>query len=603
MKLQSYQEGTTEQAGPTPQFDPIHGSRSAFGTQFGEQIEQAAQTITAPIIKEQEQERERLTTIQLANAESALHSAFLAATDKPESQPGAGDGGLKTKTGELARKAAPDVMKIVGETHTANLTGLTLPHAKALYESRSRGMLASYQDSVNQYVTDQDKVALRASVKTATTVGLSMIASNYKSPDLVARTEAEVETKLKALSNSEDGGASAGAHVNDWYSSVGQMLIRQNLKENTMAGIETAKKLASQYQPFLGEHAAQIEGEIVVATQKVGGVTAAMDAATKNTYPNSSLIDEQKAQSAIMARQDLDPFAKTFARTHLQSLISEGQAAQKNANEGSFSRIYSAYRTRGWAGIPTQDISYLRDQPVHQGTELWQKFLDIVRSDAIHAESRPETEGERRAYGAFLADIAAHPEKFSDMSIENFQADYHGSFNPRRRVEADSLVSGLKRPVGQTEGLSTNELKMVLQYGRQGGMFKNTDPTLWSPEDELRMESITSDVVSKRTSWMAMHPKQKPGPTEVQSWVKEWFEPNKVLGGFFHNETITRAEAVTNPAPYRGKTIIPKRILNQIDEALSQINLSHDDVNRQWMYRQWKAGIQNPTLDQFRTEP
>ena len=173
---------------------------------------------------------------------------------------------------------------------------------------------------------------------------------------------------------------------------------------------------------------------------------------------------------------------------------------------------------------------------------------------------------------------------------------YHDKFNPKRRVEADTLVAQLKNPAAQTEGLTHNELQLVLQYGRQEGYFKDKDPTNWSPEDGLRMEAITGDIQRQRAQWIQSHPKQKPGAEEVQKWVHGWYQPNTVLGNW-RDKTITKAEAVLTPEKYRNETIIPSSDLKQIDDALSKLRLSTDNVNRMWMYRQLHAKRAGPTVD------
>ena len=51
------------------------------------------------------------------------------------------------------------------------------------------------------------------------------------------------------------------------------------------------------------------------------------------------------------------------------------------------------------------------------------------------------------------------------------------------------------------------------------------------------------------------------------------------------------------PEKYRNETIIPSSDLKQIDDALSKLRLSTDNVNRMWMYRQLHAKRAGPTVD------
>jgi hypothetical protein len=588
MKLGTYNPSAQADAGQMPRFSDraIPGS---FGENVGQSIEQAAANVVSPIVEQQQKERERLTQIQLNNAESMLHAAYLNSMNGPD--------GLRKKTGEDARAAAPDVRKVIGQANEQIQKMDMLPHARDLYMMRAKSMLPAYENSINEYVTEQDKVALKASTRTAMAIGLSQISENYNNPELVAKTAAQVETKLSAFSRTEDGGASEGQHILEWNRSVGTTVIRNFLKEDTESGIAAAKKKLVEYKPFLGEHLATLEGEVKTAEEKVGGLSSAIRASQENLIPNTSLVNEANARNSILTNDKLTPMTKMYALTHLQTLMREGQIAQRQSNEGAFSRVYSTYRNGGFAKIPATDVAYLKDQPEHQGVELWQKFLEIVRSDALHAENKPETEGERIAYGRFLADYAAHKDKFADMSMERFQADYHAGFNPKRRVEADSLVASLKAPAAQTEGLTHDEMRMVLQYGRSNGYFKETDPTLWTPEDESRMEFVTRQIVGQRTLWMQSHPKQKPGPEEVQKWVKGIYDTNVVLNsGVFRDTRVNAIDINQNPTPYRGKTIIPAAQLKQIDEALDKVNLSHDDSNREFLYRKFLEQGQAPEL-------
>lgn len=580
MKLGLYEDRASPDSGIMPQYKETTPP-GAFGEGVGDTLNKAAAEVVDPLVQQQNQTRERIIQTQLNDSESKLHAAYLNAMNGPD--------GLKKKTGSDARAAAPDTRKIITDAFAQINKGEMLPHARDLFVMRSKTMMGAYENSINEYMNEQDKVGLAASTKTAMALGTAIISGGYKDDDLVAKTTAQVESKLSAYSRSQDGGASEGQHVQEWNKTVGLTVIRNNLKENTESGIATARKKLVQYTPFLGDQLHSVEGEINVAEEKIGGLTAAIKAAANNTNDNSTLVNEIDARSDILDNDKLTPTAKMFAMTHLQTLATEGAKAQDQANRGSFSRIYSAYRKGGFGTIPPEDVSYLRDQPEHQGVDQWQKFLNIVREDGLHKENQPETEEQRRAYGAFLADFAAHKDKFAAMPIESFQSDYHASFNPRRRVEADTLVSSLKTPVPQTEGLTHDEMRLVLQYGRSNGYFKETDPTLWSPEDELRMETITRGIEGQRTSWMQGHPKQKPGPDEVQKWVHQMYDPNVVLkSGFFRDTRINAIDAAINPAPYRGKTIIPAAQLKQIDEALDTVRLSHDDVNREWMYRKYQ---------------
>lgn len=585
MKLGLYESNTEFNPGGTPQFNE-RTVPGAFGEGIDQTLDKAASDVVDPLVQQQTQQRERLIQTQLNDSESKLHAAYLNAMNGPD--------GLKKKTGSDVRESAPDTRKIISDAFTQITKGEMLPHARDLFMMRSKTMMGAYENSINEYMNEQDKVALAASTRTATALGTAIISNGYRDDDLVAKTTAQVESKLSAYSRSQDGGASEGQHLQEWNKTVGLTVIRNYLKENTESGIAAARKKLVQYQPVLGEQLHSVEGEINIAEEKIGGLSAALRAAADNTNENSSFVNEIDARSDILGNDKLTPTSKMFALTHLQSLAGEGTRAQVQANQGSFSRIYSAYRNGGFGTIPSQDVAYLRDQPEHQGSDLWQKFLNIVREDSIHAENKPETEEERRAYGAFLADFAAHKDKFSAIPIEQFQADYHASFNPRRRVEADSMVSSLKAPAAQTEGLSHDEMRLVLQYGRTNGYFKETDPSLWSPQDELRMETIQRYIVNQRTSWMQSHPKQKPGPDEVQKWVKDMYDPNVVLkSGIFRDTRINAIDLSLNPTPYRGKTIIPAAQLNQIDAALDSVNLSHDDVNREWLYRKYQE--QNET--------
>lgn len=588
-RIGDYLPQVSRQVGPAPELRAVPGG---FGVQFGQELEQAAGNVLSPLVEAERKRREQLTSLQLSDAESATHAAMLKGfTD------------LKTKTGDDARLAAPDILSAVQDAANDAGNKDMLPHARELYNARVKNMLSNFNNSVQDYVNDQGKVALRASTKTATTLGLSLIGNDYQNDKFVADTAANVETKLQALSKMEDGGASAGANINDWYSSVGQVVIRNFLKENTMDGIQKAEKKLIEYKPQLGIHAATLEGEINTAKQKVGGLGAALKAAQTFTIPNTSFIDQGKGEQGILKDTTLDPFSKVFALEHFRSLVREGAETQKASNEDAFSRIYTAYRNGGWSAIDSKDISYLSKQPEHRGTELWQRFLDITRADALHAEAQPETEAERQAYGRFLADFAAHKEKYADMSMPDFQSGLHPLIYKGRRVEADAMVAGLKAPAQQTEGLTHDEMRLVLQYGRANGLFKETDPTLWSPTDELRMEAVTRGIQQQRAIWMQNHPKQKPGAEEAQKWVHDWFDPARVLGtGIFRNNQITKLDATMDPQPYRGKTIIPEKMLNQIDEALSQMRLSHDDVNREWIFRQYLQG-KTPTYENFRTNP
>jgi hypothetical protein len=588
-KIGDYIPQVSRQVGPAPE---LRAATGGFGLQFGQELEQAAGNVLSPLVEAERKRREQLTSLQLSDAESATHAAMLKGfTD------------LKTKTGDDARLAAPDILSTVQDAATDAGNQDMLPYARELYNARVKNMLSNFNNSVQDYVNDQGKVALRASTKTATTLGLSLIGNEYKNDKFVADTAANVETKLQALSKMEDGGASAGANINDWYSSVGQVVIRNFLKENTMDGIQKAEKKLIEYKPQLGIHAATLEGEISTAKQKVGGLGAALKAAQTFTIPNTSFIDQGKGEQDILKDKTLDPFSKVFALEHFRSLVKEGESTQKAYNEDAFSRIYTAYRNRGWSAIDSKDIAYLSKQPEHRGTELWQRFLDITRADAQHDASRPPTEEENRAYGQFLGDIAEHPEKYADMTMPSFQSTYHPTFNQSRRVEADAMVAKLKNPAQQTEGLTPDELRLVLQYGRQEGFFTEKDSTLWSPKDELRMEAVVRDVQGKRTTWMKNNPHKKPGAKEAQEWIHEWFDPLRVLGtGIFRNDRITKLDATMDPQPYRGKTIIPEKLLNQIDEALSQMKVSHDDINREWIFRQYLQG-KTPTFEDYRTNP
>jgi hypothetical protein len=167
--------------------------------------------------------------------------------------------------------------------------------------------------------------------------------------------------------------------------------------------------------------------------------------------------------------------------------------------------------------------------------------------------------GQQVALAKLMADVADNPEKYATMQPEEFARTWFPQLHRSDRDRASGLLASMHAQANKPDKLSPIEQKMLLQLGREAGVFdpKQNDVSKWNDDDAqnfyVAQQRIAEMIATEKTATG-----KAPDLEKVKKWITEELlrggkQEGKGFFGFGGNQTRLEAEAKGELGGYQPK--------------------------------------------------
>jgi hypothetical protein len=515
------------------------------------------------------------------------------ATDQPP-KPNVPRGFLYTQ-GESAVAASGDTLAHMQAVRAQLAKELSNERQKTLFNEQANGIWESGRRQVEKHVSQQIQVAKEASVETRKATALTAIANSFADDEGATLQMKSVESSIRALAVSKEDG---DHRVAEWEQHAISTRLNQFIAYKDWKG---AENLFAAGKDKLGEHAGQYERQISLLREGVLGEETATRIVTDSTDRSSGWVNPADA----MKKLDELPAGpiKDETRQRLEHRLAVAHQQKEQTIDQVFNRALSDYQKGNTLGaVSAADKAFLQD--ARNDPKQWERLRAIARADADHARGVPRSPQQEAALTAFRVWVADNPDKAATMSPEAFNREWAPQLDRRDREAAGALLAGSHAKENGTQKLSPIEDKLLLQVGRDAGVFpaQSNDVAKWDDESAR----VYYQAIQKLTDKTAAYRRSKGAPPpvdEVQKWAGELFLQGVVpgtgwLGSGFREDKTTALEA-----QMQGKNFAPKwsdRETEEATQALTKggLEATEQNVDR---YLRKKHDLAPPPAQ--RTEP
>ncbi len=537
------QSGAQSRGFSTPgpqQINPDTAVAEAVG-RVGEQVGAAV----AAVEQRAEASRQKAIALDVASGHTALQRAIDGEMSGSTNADGEREAGYLETQGLDANKNAKSAIERAQQRRNDIAQNLGSPEARAQFVRESDGTLESTRRTIEQHSAHQFRLAQQGSALAQRASSLNFIAKNYANDEAVADQAEITKASLRKLSPGKSK-EEQEAIDNAYDADVAKTRLNQFIGAHDITG---ARALFSQTKDVLGVQAVQFQKLIEAAEQDQKGELLARDVFSKAIDPVSGWVDAAKARAEL----DKMPPSPIYdeARQRLDHRIAVAKQEKAEAIGAKFDQALKQYRAAGTltAVEPALRI-YLQDDK--NDPRQWEALRGIAKADAAHARGLPETPEQSRALTEFLVDLNDNPDKYATMSPSQFESTWAPRLSKSDRERAGAVLAGAHGKVNKQRGLSPLETKVVLQAGRDAGIFdpKKNDVSKWD-DDQAGLFYAAVQQVEDLSAAYRKAKGEAPPVEKVQEWMKSITLKGKVPdSGIIRDDRMTRIEAERKGVPF-----------------------------------------------------
>jgi hypothetical protein len=472
---------------------------------------------------------------------------------------------------------------------------LTNDRQRTLFDAQARGIYESGRRQVERHVSQQVQVAKEASLEARKASALTAIANNYGDDAGTADQMKSVEASIRSLAVSKEDG---DHRVAEWETAAVSTRLNQFIAYQDWKG---AENLFAAGKDKLGVHAAQYEKQIttlrdgVVAESTAGRIVSeATDRETGWVNPSDALKKLDELPAGMI---------KDETRQRVEHRLAVAHQQKEQTIDKVFDRALSAYQKGGTLGaVAAADKTFLQD--ARNDPKQWERLRAIARADADHARGVPRTPEQEAALTSFRVWAADNPDQAAQMTPEAFNRMWGPQLDRRDRETAGAVLAGYHAKENGTQKISPIEDKLLLQVGRDAGVFpgQSNDVAKWDDASARVYYKAIATLTDKTAQYRRSNGKPPP-VEEVQKWASELFLQGTVpgtglLGGGYFEDKTTRIEAEMGGTPFA-----PKWSERDIAEATKQLTQGGLEATDQNVDRYLRKKNSLPALPPQRTEP
>jgi hypothetical protein len=447
-----------------------------------------------------------------------------------------GKTGFMSLLGRSAEADGAPVMERIEKHRQDIANGLTNAEAKKLFLARTGKQVEGYRASVETHVSQERTRADLGTLKAREDSALDAMFNAARQGDgaTVQNQSLALESSIRALALSPQD---AERDVALWRR---QTIATQLDAFLDVKRVDAAESLFKDAREQLGPQlSAKYEEAIKLKKGTLEGDALALSLVNDARQENGFIDTGKAIESLAMLPEDKRTPQVEQAFSKWMALEA---TKQKAVTEQYFNRGLSAYLQRHDLGdVAPLDHLWLKNPK--NDPEGWLRLEQIAKS---HREGG-QTAAQSRAMTEFLVDVADHPEKYATMKLEEFNHTWLPRLSRNDSERAGVVLAQQHANAGKPEKLAPLEVSMLLQKGREAGVFdpKQRDVSKWS-EDQAANFYAAQEILSQRIAQTKRATGQAPDLKTIEGWVNELMisgkDPQRGFMGFFGGTTRLEAE-------------------------------------------------------------
>jgi hypothetical protein len=430
-----------------------------------------------------------------------IEAAF---TGEPAETPG-----YMSLKGDDAFKESANVFGRLKKKREEISRNMTTDEARQLFDQRTSSQMEGYFAQIESYAAHQREVANLATLQARKDAAIEAIRSNPNNLTEVEQQSGALLGPIRALGLSDEDKA---ADVRKWQGEVAANQISAQLDRGDWQSAETTLKNKGEHLPRaiatqLSTHVARVKNEAVAE-----GTAARI--AHDATDPLTGRIDDGKAYG-LLDSADLPDELAAKARERLDKRILDNGRQWTQTVAKNYGGAFSTYlRTKDLSSVDNTTKNWLIDNAPEKWDELEQKQArDRDRLRRVRAEH--ETAGERQALVQLRSDVVRNPEKYADMTPEEFDSEWGARLSPSGYKTGGELYAGAAKGDRVGDGEFSSYVNDLVRTTPHFFVSNPNDKGEKAQKRELS-DGFRADFGEARRTFRDQH-KRNPTMTEVQS--------------------------------------------------------------------------------------
>lgn len=520
---------------------PLKGLAQGFG--------EAGQAITGlqERLHRAKAEADLVATNDKLTAYQHDNTSALDGNSDPDADPGMPNAFLSTQGTKAAEESAP-TLEWLSQRRKEYADSLTNDDQRKLFLKHSAPIYESSRARVETHTSRQRVVARDASVEARMASSLNATANNYSDDTAAEQQLKAVSQLLHATALSPEDGA---AKVQAFQEKQAEVRLNRYLapENKDWKGAET---LYDRVKDVLGVHGQQIQKSIQQLKQDQVGEVTASKLIEEARSPENKRVDSAKAL------QLLDSVPPGPMRDEVRGRLANKVTAEEHAWNTRVHNVVSSLLTEYIKDGNSLDhvTSSAKSWLIENAGEEWIKLTNMARAEREQeARGTPPTPSQQDAYTRFSVDAADHPEKYATMSPAQFNAQVGTGLARQDRERAGQVLAHLHTQAAKPEKLAPIEDRMLLQMGREAGVFpqKENDVSKWGDDQQAQNYYRAQQAISEQVAQYRRQNGKEPPLDEVKKWATDMLlkgkEPGTGILGFFGTKT-TRLESDVKGTPF-----------------------------------------------------
>lgn len=444
---------------------------------------------------------------------------------------------LSRLRGKAAAEGSVDTLDWLEKRRLEIAEKLSNDKQRELFLQHSQDMFEQSRSRAEGHVSSEIQQAEVASLEGRKQVALTDIANNFADEKSVAEASAAVATTLHAFALSpEDGQAKVAA----WNAEVAKVRLNQFFATKDWKG---AQALFSKVKEQLGPQAPQFEKAIATLREDQQAEGAAAQLIERATDPENRRVNPNKAFAELDSIEDVPLRDEVRKRLEQRVAVAERDWTRRVSNV--FDLALADY-IKGGDNIYAVNSS-AKAWLLNNAPKEWRQIENMAKSDKDAEKGAPPTPEQEMSMTRFLVDVNDHPEKYATMTTPEFNTQVRPLLAPRDREHAGAVLAQMHGKANKPEELGNIENRMLLQIGREAGVFdpKQNDVSKWDDESAQLYYRSAQALQENVASYRRLNGKAPPHDV-VQGWARELFlkgkNPAATTLGFGGKTTRLEAE-------------------------------------------------------------
>lgn len=449
------------------------------------------------------------------------------------------DSGFLSLSGKDAMAARGSTLDYLDKRRNELANSITDAAARKLFLGATTDDLLRARDTVERHTSQQLRASELDAVKGLQVLSLRDVANSYSDDKLASDAEASVVGRIGALSLSEEG---KQADIADWQSKITSTRLNQFIAAKDWQGAQSL--YAREKGRLNANEAPHFAATIATLRDKEESNGTAFNLVNAARQENG-FVDTAKAITALQAlpkAQRTPEVEANFEKwLHLESQKQEAVTGQY------FNRALSAYLGRHQLGdVSPSDEVWLRDPQNAPGA--WHRLEEMAKADKRHPDGTG-TVGQQAAMARLMVDVADNPDKYATMSAEEFNKTWFPQLGKTDRTRASELLAHMHAQANKPDKMSPIEQKLLLQKGREAGVFdvKQNDVSKWDDEQAQNFYAAQEILAARINAAKRAAGGKAPPLEKVEEWVNQLLlkgkNPDKTFLGFGGDTTLLESQA------------------------------------------------------------